>query len=144
MAKQRPRVCEYCGKQSPAKLTSSYARWYPFGQDSVGYALSLCDSCVEKYLIPAIAASWDASFDEDLCPMCHDPWDNNWSYTWLVSYARREEPARFTVGVCELCANAFRARFIAHGRRLEDRPRAENDVGQTYWVQLGIEHQRAS
>jgi hypothetical protein len=144
MPRIRPRVCEYCNKQSPLKLTSTYARWYPYMADSVGYALSLCDSCVEQFLVPAIASSWEVSFEDDHCPLCHDPWSDDWTFTWLVSYARKEEPARFTVTACEPCMLSFRARFIAYGRKLSDRPRALDEGTHDYWSRLGIEPKPAS
>src|SRR5262249_31027844 len=97
MVARQVRQCDYCKKIQPFKLTSTYARWYPEGADSRGYALRLCDDCVEQYLVPAVASSWEQSFEDDNCPLCHDPAVANFQYTWLTSFARGEEAARFTV-----------------------------------------------
>src|SRR5262245_35395335 len=144
MPYRQVRRCDYCSSVQDRKLCAAYGRWYPLNSDAVGYVLKLCDGCVQEWLAPALNTSWELSHENESCPLCHDPVPEDLLFAWLTCFARGEPAAAFTVIGCEDCSTKFRARFIAKGRKLENRAREDQVPAEDYWLTMGIERSAVS
>jgi len=125
-------------------MTTVYARWYPMNEPSIGYALRLCDGCVEDHIVPAILAIYRTPFNIDSCAMCAGGTVDRFLYTWITSYARGEEPLRQTLETCEPCAIRFRVPFLDSGRQLDDRPLDDARGTPSFWKAIGVEPKNAA
>jgi len=136
--------CSACGQLQRLKLTGIYARWYPYGSESIGYQLNLCDECVQSKLVPVLKATYNGEAENGTCPACHESGLPRLEYTWLTLYARNEDAVRCTVAFCERCAERYRVQFTSDGKKLEDRPRPPQPSKPAYWQALGIDPRQAS